>query len=207
VSSSISCNFLSYSSLSTRTVDHPLSAVFSQFLQRSRPTRSKSERWIIGPSQQTRNLEPGRWFFVGDSNTSALAEHALNTGVTIGWDHATVLDSCQQLSQRLVLESWYVYKQPAPLNQECGPLPPVYHALVEQWSSCIPSTHSSSIVVVILWGWHLSKCRNYSFLARDQGCQELLLVFLATQASIVKERRCCANGTTIGHISHTCSVT
>jgi hypothetical protein len=41
---------------------------------------------------------------------------------TIDWDHSKVLESCQQWSQRL--KSLYIYKQPAPLNQEHGPLPP-----------------------------------------------------------------------------------
>ena len=76
--------------------------------------------------------EHRRAVFVGDSNTSALAEHAISTGHIIDWDHASVLDSCQHFSQRLILESWYIWKQPAPLNRERGPLPSVYQALVEQ---------------------------------------------------------------------------
>ena len=65
------------------------------------------------------------------------------------------------MSQRL--KSLYVYKQPAPLNWECGPLPPVYQALIEQWSSCIPYLYVSVVVVTLSltpWGLHLYKCQN-----------------------------------------------
>ena len=57
-------------------------------------------------SLAVRLKEHQRAVFVGDSTTSALAEHAMTTGHIFDWDSATVLDSCQQLNQRFILESW-----------------------------------------------------------------------------------------------------
>ena len=196
MSSSISCKYLA-TSYHTRlyqpellTVPYPLS--FLNFSIKAL-VLSKSERWIIGPWQQTRNLDPGRWFFVGDSNTSALAEHAINTGHTIDWN-------MPQTPANNWVRGWSWSHGTSTnnllLSIECVAL---FHQYIMHWNNIIMhwvSCCSHSLRMAL-------KCRNYSFLARDQGCQELLLVFLATQASIVKESRCCANRTTIGHISHT----
>ena len=81
--------------------------------------------------------------YIGDRNTSALAEHAINTGHTINWDNASELEDTpltgimprnwtQLLSHRLYLESWYIYKQHTSLNRERGPLPRMYQALIKQ---------------------------------------------------------------------------
>ena len=69
---------------------------------------------------------------MGDRNASALAEHAMDTGHDIDWDGVQVLDRCELLKQRLLLESWYVQCEKHSWNRERGPLPPLYRALVRQ---------------------------------------------------------------------------
>ena len=49
-------------------------------------------------------------------------------------------------NQQLILESWYICKQPAPFNRERGPLPSVYQALVV----CIAFTHSTSMYIAVV---------------------------------------------------------
>ena len=93
------------------------------------------ERIYVGQTKRSLVVqlkEHQRAVFIGDSSTSALAEHAMITGHIIDWHNARVLDSCQQLNQSLILECWYIHEQLAPLNRERGPLPPVYQALVKQ---------------------------------------------------------------------------
>ena len=52
--------------------------------------------------------EHQRAVFTGDSEKSALAEHALRTGYDIDWNNAPILASCQFLDQCLLLELWHV---------------------------------------------------------------------------------------------------
>ena len=54
--------------------------------------------------------EHQRSVYTGDRDSSALAEHALDTGHSIDWDHASVLNTCQNLKQRLCLESWHIHR-------------------------------------------------------------------------------------------------
>ena len=76
--------------------------------------------------------EHKRAVFNGDKETSALAEHVLSTGHDIDWANASIVASCDHLSQRLYLESWYIQKQPFSLNREVGPLPSIYGPLIRQ---------------------------------------------------------------------------
>ena len=70
-------------------------------------------------------LKEHQWeVFVRYKNTSALSEHVLDTGHTFDWGNASVLDVCQQLQQRLYLESWHVYRQTTSLNRERASLSP-----------------------------------------------------------------------------------
>ena len=74
--------------------------------------------------------EHQRAVFTGDSEKSALAEHALRTGHDIDWNNATILASCQFLDQRLLLESWHVQCQRKALNREQGSMPSLYMSLM-----------------------------------------------------------------------------
>ena len=74
--------------------------------------------------EQTRSLavhlkKHQRAVFIGDKNTSALAEHVLDTGHTIDWDNASVMDVCQQLQQRLYLYGTCTIRLPS-FNRERG---------------------------------------------------------------------------------------
>ena len=66
--------------------------------------------------------EHQRSVYTGDRDSSALAEHALDTGHSIDWDRALALNTCQNLKQRLCLESWHIHRQTVSLNRENGPL-------------------------------------------------------------------------------------
>ena len=68
----------------------------------------------------------------GNKETSALAEYVFSTSHDIDWVNASIVASCDHLSQRLYLESWYIQKQPLSLNREVGPLPSVYGPLIRQ---------------------------------------------------------------------------
>ena len=63
----------------------------------------------------------------GDTNSSALAEHALEQDHDIAWREATVLDSNEHMHQRCALEAWHIRRQQKPINRERGLLPPVYY--------------------------------------------------------------------------------
>ena len=62
-------------------------------------------------SLAVRLKEHKRAVFNGDKETSALAEHVLSTGHNIDWANVSIVASCDHLSQRLYLESWYIQKQ------------------------------------------------------------------------------------------------
>ena len=55
-----------------------------------------------------------------DSQTSALAEHALAYHRDIAWNEAEVLNSNTRLNQRCVLEAWHIHSRPHPMNRESG---------------------------------------------------------------------------------------
>ena len=66
----------------------------------------------------------------GDTNASALAEHACKED-HIDWQNAEVLEANQQhWRKRCLLESWHINKEVKPLNRERGPLPDIYRSLL-----------------------------------------------------------------------------
>ena len=67
----------------------------------------------------------------GDTNASALAEHAWNKEHHIDWQNAEVLEANQQhWRKRCLLELWHINKEAKPLNRECGTLPDKYCSLL-----------------------------------------------------------------------------
>ena len=68
--------------------------------------------------------------FCGNTNVSALAEHALSCGHEIDWENANILDHSDLFYPRLYLESWYIQKQNGLINREVGILPNVYKGLM-----------------------------------------------------------------------------
>ena len=83
-----------------------------------------------GRSLECRVKEHQRAVKYGDTNTSAIAEHAWQEQHNINWPVATILDSNQYLHSRLILESWHIHQQPDPMNRERGSLPPIYCSLI-----------------------------------------------------------------------------
>ena len=83
-----------------------------------------------GRSLECRVKEHQRAVKYGDTNTSAIAEHAWQEQHNINWPAATILDSNQYLHSRLILESWHIHQQPDPMNRERGSLPPIYCSLI-----------------------------------------------------------------------------
>ena len=75
--------------------------------------------------------ENQRMVWNGDTNASALAEHAWKEDHHIDWQNAEVLEANQQhWRKRCLLESWHINKEVKSLNRECGPLPDIYHSLL-----------------------------------------------------------------------------
>ena len=82
-------------------------------------------------SMGCRIKEHQRATFEGNKNASALAEHSIDAGHKISWDDAEILDCCNNLRARIMLESWYIQKERDTLNREHGPLPSIYSALLQ----------------------------------------------------------------------------
>ena len=83
-----------------------------------------------GHSLQHRMREHKRAVSHGDTNASALAEHALRNGHEIDWENANILDHSDFFYPRLCLESWYIQQQENVMNREAGILPYVYKGLM-----------------------------------------------------------------------------
>ena len=66
----------------------------------------------------------------GDTNVSALAEHALRNGHEIDWENASILDNSDLFYPRLYLDSWYIRQQSSVINREVDILPYVYKGLM-----------------------------------------------------------------------------
>ena len=66
----------------------------------------------------------------GNGTTSAVAEHAADTGHAINWGEAKVVDSHPHWKQRCILESWYIQQQAHTINKEQGQLPQAYRQLI-----------------------------------------------------------------------------
>ena len=66
----------------------------------------------------------------GNVTTSAVAEHAADTGHAINWGEANVVDSHPHWKQQCILESWHIQQQAHTINKEQGQLPQAYHQLI-----------------------------------------------------------------------------
>ena len=73
--------------------------------------------------------EHRRAFKNTDDIRSAVAEHAFNTGHSIDWGNARVIDMCHHHHTRLLLESWHITSKKNPTNRERGPLSILYDSL------------------------------------------------------------------------------
>ena len=68
----------------------------------------------------------------GDTNSSAVAEHAWQNLHHVDWEAAEVIDSSSDWYPRCLLESWHIHWEPDPMNRESGPLPQIYCALLSE---------------------------------------------------------------------------
>ena len=64
-----------------------------------------------------------------DKVRSAVAEHAFNTGHSIDWGNARVIDMCHHHHTCLLLESWHITSKKNPMNRERDPLSILYDSL------------------------------------------------------------------------------
>ena len=68
----------------------------------------------------------------GDTNNSAVAEHAWKHQHRMDWSASEVLDYNQHRFSRCMLKSWHIHHQSDSMNRERGPLPVLYCSL---WTS------------------------------------------------------------------------
>ena len=97
------------------------------------PCRDCDQAYVgqSGRSLSCRVKEHQRAFPNGDTNASALAEHAWKEGHYVDWQNAEVLEANQQYWRpRCLLESWHINKESKPMNRERGPLPEIYRSLL-----------------------------------------------------------------------------
>ena len=78
----------------------------------------------------SRNKEHLRACRNGDTELSAVAEHAWSSGHAVAWDDMTVLDRSSRLYDRCTLEAWHIRSQPHPINRERGRLSGTYNILL-----------------------------------------------------------------------------
>ena len=68
----------------------------------------------------------------GDTNASAIAEHAWGQHHQIDWGAAEVLDTNPSWHPRCLLESWHIHKQQSTMNRDRGNLPQIYSTLLSK---------------------------------------------------------------------------
>jgi len=66
----------------------------------------------------------------GDTNASAIAEHAWGKQHQIDWGVAEVLDTNPSWRPRCLLESWHIHKELSTMNRDRGNLPQIYCTLL-----------------------------------------------------------------------------
>ena len=100
------------------------------------PCGACSETYVgqTGRTVEHRLKEHKRALVSGDTNTSALAEHAIQHSHRIAWEDTTVLDNHLHVHQRCAPEAWHIRQQPSPMNREKGLLPAVYDVLLRQYA-------------------------------------------------------------------------
>ena len=65
-----------------------------------------------------------------DTDSSALAEHWMETGHSFAWEDARVVEPCRAWYQRRSLEAWHIRSHPSMINRDRGALPPEYNCLI-----------------------------------------------------------------------------
>ena len=88
-----------------------------------------------GRSLACRMKEHQRAVRGGDTNASAIAEHAWGHQHQIDWGAAEVLDSNPNWHPRCLLESWHIHKERKSMNRDRGNLPQIYRTLLGTVSS------------------------------------------------------------------------
>ena len=83
-----------------------------------------------GRSLKQRITEHRRAIRNGDLATSALAEHAWNTGHHFDTATAEIIDAHPHVTTRCLLESWHIQKDDNTINREKGTLPREYTSLL-----------------------------------------------------------------------------
>lgn len=83
-----------------------------------------------GRSLACRMKEHQRAVRGGDTNASAIAEHAWGKQHQIDWGAAEVLDTNPSWRPRCLLESWHIHKEPSTMNRDRGNLPQIYCTLL-----------------------------------------------------------------------------
>ena len=83
-----------------------------------------------GRSLSCRMKEHRRAVVSGDTNASAIAEHAWTNHHGVNWEEAKVLDVCDRWHERCLLESWHMMNHPERMNRDKGILPDIYHSLI-----------------------------------------------------------------------------
>ena len=88
------------------------------------PVRSCPQAYVgqTGRSLSHRAKEHLRACRNGDTELSAVAEHAWSSGHAVAWDDMAVLDRSSRLHERCTLEAWHIRSQPHPINRERGRL-------------------------------------------------------------------------------------
>jgi len=66
--------------------------------------------------------------------SSALAQHYIDTGHTIDWDNAAIIDSHPHWHHRCSLESWHIRAHPDSINRDFGTLRQAYNCLIQSSS-------------------------------------------------------------------------
>jgi hypothetical protein len=95
-----------------------------------------------GRSLKQRITEHRRAIRNGDLATSALAEHAWNTGHHFDTATAEIIDAHPHVTTRCLLESWHIQKDDNTINREKGTLPREYTSLL---GSSMLSLHNHHI--------------------------------------------------------------
>ena len=95
-----------------------------------------------GHTLEHRLKEHRRTLTSGPPNSSAIAEHALNTNHDIDWASVSVIDSHPHLHLRCALEAWHIRSQQHPMNREQGLLSQSYNSLI--YSSSLLCTSMSN---------------------------------------------------------------
>ena len=96
------------------------------------PCRDCPQAYIgqSGRTLQCRMKEHKRAVEQGNTETSAVAEHAWNNDHRVDWEAVEVLDmNYTEWYKRCVVESWHIQSEPAAMNRDQGIMPQIYRTL------------------------------------------------------------------------------